>query len=62
MRGSEDIVIDVGALLHKVEAAPPIEAVEVVATELADMVGARTVALLITDFTGRAVVRLTSAD
>lgn len=62
MRGSEDIVIDVGALLKKVEAAPPIEAVEVVATELGDMVGARTVALLITDFTGRAVVRLTSAD
>jgi len=62
MRGSEDIVIDVGALLKKVEAAPPIEAVEVVATELGAMVGARTVALLITDFTGRAVVRLTSAD
>ena len=35
MRGSEDIVIDVGALLKKVEAAPPIEAVEVVAAELA---------------------------
>ena len=62
MRGSEDIVIDVGALLKKVEAAPPIEAVEVVATELGAMVGARTVALLITDFTGRAVVRLTSAN
>ncbi|SOC48794.1 Serine phosphatase RsbU, regulator of sigma subunit [Blastococcus aggregatus] len=62
MRGSEDMVIDVGALLQKVEAAPPIEAVEVVAAELGAMVGARTVALLITDFTGRAVVRLTSAD
>ena len=62
MRGSEDIVIDVGALLKKVEAAPPIEAVEVVATELGAMVGARTVTLLITDFTGRAVVRLTSAN
>ena len=62
MRGSEDIVIDVGALLQKVEAAPPVEAVEVVAAELGSMVGARTVALLITDFTGRAVVRLTSAD
>jgi serine phosphatase RsbU (regulator of sigma subunit) len=62
MRGSEDTVIDVGALLRRVEAAPPIEAVQVVATELGAMVGARTVALLITDFTGRAVVRLTSAD
>ncbi len=61
MRGSEDVVIDVGALLQKVEAAPPIEAVEVVAAELGRMVRARTVALLITDFTGRAVVRLTSA-
>ncbi len=62
MRGTEDIVIDVGALLQKVEAAPPIEAVEVVAAELGSMVRARSVALLITDFTGRAVVRLTSAD
>ena len=31
MRGSEDIVIDVGALLEKVEAAAPIDAVEAVA-------------------------------
>lgn len=62
MRGSENFVIDVGALLQRVEAAPPIEAVEVVAAELGAMVRARTVALLITDFTGRAVVRLTSAD
>ena len=62
MRGSEDIVIDVGALLEKVEAAPPIDAVEVVAAELGRMVDARLVALLIADFTGRAVVRLTSVD
>jgi hypothetical protein len=61
MRASEDFVIDVGALLQQVEAAPPIDAVEVVATELGRMVGARSVTLLIADFSGRAVVRLTSA-
>jgi serine phosphatase RsbU (regulator of sigma subunit) len=62
MREPEDPVIDVGALLEKVEAAAPIDAVEAVTAALGDMVRAREVALLITDFTGRAVVRLTSAD
>jgi serine phosphatase RsbU (regulator of sigma subunit) len=62
MRGSEDIVIDVGALLEKVEAAAPIDAVEAVAAALGEMLGARTAALLVADFSGRAVVRLTSAD
>ena len=61
MRESEDPVIDVGALLEKVEAAAPIDAVEAVATALGEMVRAREVALLVADFTGRAVVRLTSA-
>ncbi|MGY2077562.1 MULTISPECIES: PP2C family protein-serine/threonine phosphatase [unclassified Blastococcus] len=61
MRDSEDFVIDVGALLEKVEAAPPIEAVEAVTDALGAMVEARRVTLLIADFTGRAVVRLTSA-
>ena len=60
MRGSEDFVIDVGALLKQVEAAAPIDAVEVVAAELGRMVDATAVALLIADFSGRAVVRLTS--
>ena len=54
-------MIDVGALLEKVEAAPPIDAVEAVATALGEMVHARTVTLLIADFSGRALVRLTSA-
>jgi serine phosphatase RsbU (regulator of sigma subunit) len=54
-------VIDVGALLEQVEAAAPIDAVEVVAAELGRMVDAHSVALLIADFSGRAVVRLTSA-
>ncbi|RZU32902.1 PP2C family protein-serine/threonine phosphatase [Blastococcus saxobsidens] len=61
MHGSEDFVIDVGDLLQKVEAAPPIEAVEAVAEALGSMVEARAVTLLIADFSGRAVVRLTSA-
>src|SRR5215218_1574444 len=62
MRPPEEFVIDVGALLQQVEAAPPIDAVEVVAAELGRMVDARAVTLLIADFSGRAVVRLTSAE
>jgi hypothetical protein len=62
MRESEDPVIDVGALLERVEAAAPIDAVEAVARSLGEMVRAREVALLVADFTGRSVVRLTSAD
>ncbi|MDT0277697.1 PP2C family protein-serine/threonine phosphatase [Blastococcus goldschmidtiae] len=62
MRGSEDLLIDIGALLRRVENAPPIEAVQAVASTLGDMVDARDASLLITDFTGRAVVRLTSTD
>jgi serine phosphatase RsbU (regulator of sigma subunit) len=61
MRGSEKFVIDVGALLEKVEAAAPIDAVEAVATALCEMVGAEAVTFLLADFSGRAVVRLTSA-
>jgi serine phosphatase RsbU (regulator of sigma subunit) len=61
MRGSEGLVIDVGALLEKVEAAAPIDSVEAVATALGEMVDAHDVTFLIADFSGRAVVRLTSA-
>jgi len=62
MRAAEEYVIDVGALLEQIEAAAPIDAVEVVAAELGRMVDARAVTLLIADFSGRAVVRLTSAE
>jgi serine phosphatase RsbU (regulator of sigma subunit) len=62
MRDSESYMIDVGALLEKVEAAAPIDSVEAVASSLGEMVDARRVSLLITDFTGRSVVRLTSTD
>src|SRR3954471_13050467 len=61
MRESEDWLIDVGALLEKVEAAAPIDSVPAVAAALGDMIGAREVNLLIADFSGRALVRLTSA-
>jgi serine phosphatase RsbU (regulator of sigma subunit) len=56
-----DWMIDIGALLHDVESAAPIDAVQAVALGLGDMVDAREVNLLIADFSGRAVVRLTSA-
>ena len=45
-------------LLAAVEESAPIEAVDVVAAELAEMVDASHVSLLIADFSGRAVVRL----
>src|SRR3954449_10569829 len=62
MRAREKSVIDVGALLEKVEAAAPIDAVEGVAVELGAMVDATAVTLLIADFSGRSVVRLTAAE
>jgi len=54
-------VIDVGALLEKVEAAAPIDSVQAVTATLGEMVHAREASLLVTDFSGRAVVRLTSS-
>jgi serine phosphatase RsbU (regulator of sigma subunit) len=57
----EGRMIDVGMLLERVEAAAPIDAVEAVAESLGEMVSAKAVAFLIADFSGRSVVRLTSA-
>jgi hypothetical protein len=54
-------VIDLGAILERVEASAPVDAVKVVATTLAEMVGAAEVSFLVADFSGRSVVRLTSA-
>jgi hypothetical protein len=54
-------VIDLGAILERVEASAPVDSVKVVATMLADMVGADDVTFLVSDFSGRSVVRLTSA-
>jgi len=50
--------LDLKALLASVEAAPPIEAAEVVAAALTDALGARDVSFLIADYSGQALVRL----
>ncbi|MFP5070723.1 PP2C family protein-serine/threonine phosphatase [Pseudonocardia nantongensis] len=47
-----------GALLERVEEAPPVEAVAVLAAELARMGDAREVSFLITDYSGDSIVRL----
>ncbi len=54
-------VIDLGAILERVEASAPVDSVKVVATMLAEMVGADAVTFLVADFSGRSVVRLSSA-
>ncbi|GAA3176073.1 PP2C family protein-serine/threonine phosphatase [Blastococcus jejuensis] len=55
-------MIDVDALLRTVENAAPIDAVEAVSASLGEMISASSVTMLIADFSGRAVVRLTSTD
>lgn len=50
--------MDLRRLLAAVEEAPPIDVVDVLAAELADMVDASHVSLLIANFSGNAVVRL----
>lgn len=49
---------DLRRLLAAVEAAPPIDVVDVLAAELAEMVGATQVSLLIANFSGTAVNRM----
>ncbi len=53
---------DLRSLLAAVEDASPIDAVDVLATELAGAVHARHVALLIANFSGSALVRLSHVD
>ena len=50
--------LDLRALLERVEAAAPVDAVTVVAAELSAMTGARAVSFLISDFSGHSLVRL----
>jgi serine phosphatase RsbU (regulator of sigma subunit) len=50
--------LDPRRVLEAVEAAPPVAAAEAVGVELADALGARDVAFLIADFSGRSLVRL----
>ena len=52
--------LNVGMLLERVEGTAPIEAVEATAEALAEMLDARDLTFLIADFSGRAVVRLTT--
>lgn len=61
MPGSPDARLDLRALLEAVEAAPPIEAVDVLAAELAKAIDAREVSFLIADFSGQSLVRLSCA-
>src|SRR6478672_3789897 len=61
MRTSKSGVVtplDVKTLLASVEAAPPIDAAEVVAAALTDALRARDVSFLIADYSGRALIRL----
>jgi hypothetical protein len=48
---------DLRGLLERIEAVSPTDAIEVVAGQLATMIGARAVGFLIADFSGRALVR-----
>ena len=57
MRDHDRPRADLRALLERVEAASPTDAIKVVAEELAALVGARAVSFLIADFSGRALVR-----
>ena len=50
--------LDVGELLAAAEAAPPVDAVDVVADALKEMVGADQVGFLIADFSGDSLIRL----
>jgi serine phosphatase RsbU (regulator of sigma subunit) len=50
--------LDLKTLLASVEAAPPIDAAEVVAEALTDALGARDVSFLIADYSGRSLIRL----
>lgn len=54
--------LDLRGLLAAVEAAPPIDAVDVLAEELCHAVGAHHVSLLITNFSGNALVRMVHAS
>jgi serine phosphatase RsbU (regulator of sigma subunit) len=57
MRDHDRPRADLRALLERIEAGSPTDAIEVAADELAVIVGAHTVSFLIADFSGRALVR-----
>lgn len=59
MTNGADVGSDLRGLLEAVEAAPPVRAVEVLASVLADMVRAKDVTFLIADFSGDSLIRFT---
>ncbi len=62
MTPARDVPSDVGALLDAVEAASPVRAVDVFATELARIVGAVDVTFLIADLSGDTLIRLPASE
>jgi hypothetical protein len=50
--------LDIGALLAAAESAAPVDAIDVVAAALKEMIGAEHVSFLIADFSGDALIRL----
>src|SRR5690242_19178723 len=58
MGQSRQSPLNLNSLLAAVEAAPPVAAVDVLATALAEAIGAREVSFLIADFSGRSLIRL----
>lgn len=62
MRREDDGSLNLSRLLAAVEASPPVSAVDVLARELAGMVGASAVSLLVPNFSGTALVRMTRAS
>lgn len=58
---ADDVRLDLRSLLAAVEAAPPVEAVDVLAAELARMLDATEVSLLIANLSGTAAVRMSHA-
>ena len=56
--GDRNVRLDLRSLLARVEAAPPVAAADVVGAALSEMLAAREVSFLITDFSGLSLVRL----
>lgn len=58
MSADRSSAVDLRGLLDRVEAAPPVACVDVIAAELARILGAHEVSFLIVDYSGQAVVRV----
>lgn len=60
--GADDVRLDLRGLLAAVEAAPPVDAVDVMAAELARMLDATEVSLLVANLSGTAAVRMSHVN